>query len=348
MTFNLSYITNDELPLKRVDGEATRFERIDLSGNKEGFLKLLGGERGATIDVEGDVLFRIDGKHPNEGHVLGDRDTLSINNSDNLKKFKAIAKNDHAVLRVTYYGELANKISPDDIRYLSLWLDTTKIEGKDDGDFIDVWEDASGKGNDAIQEDIQKRLRYRENYLNGNAALTLNTEGEWWMEVPGDDVSRLFADKDGRFTVFIVSRVSRGQSGTLLAKTSTDKDENNIPMRQFQIYYDRSGGASTPGIHLRYSPNNLTSYDLDNGEVQVMGISWDGKEGKFYSERGVKDLEIGDQGEVENQHLYIGTRDAGGSTMRGGALGEIIVYSRALEETEIEGVYRYLNEKWVK
>ena len=302
--------------------QASRYEKIILDSESFKHLRLMGGETRITIEAVGEISFRIDGGIPTkeEGHVLRDGDILELKNYDNILKFKAIAKkNDGATLNITYYGQTVNEIMPNDVNGLALWLDAAQIEGLEDGDPVELWEDKSPYGNNAIRTVSEYPLTYRPNYLNGQPALTFRLgDGENWLKVESETLgnTRLFADESDEFTVFVVARVRMGQYGTLFSKTVPDM---HLSGRQFQLFYDRPRNDEiTPSIALRGYTYNRTAQDLESDVAVVHVVLWDGQKGYFYSPRGVMELKRGDADELlESGGYYIGARRGGYHNMNG-------------------------------
>lgn len=336
--------------VKNTEESAFRYEKIELSSNSPKHLTILGGEQSVSIEAAGKVSFRIDGGIPSqtEGHILNDKDILELASYENTLKFKAIAIDEGASLNVTFYGKSSNMLNPDVIENMVIRLDASQIKGKNDGDKISIWEDASGNEYHATQTDPNRQLTYREDYLNGNPALTFRSNGSWWMEIPYGQLgkTRLFSGEDDQFTVFIVARVQLGQYGTLLSKT---RSTGGVSGRQFQIFYNRpeNGIGATPSIYLREGLTS-TMQGLESGIARIHTIIWDGSKGVFSTVRGDMALENGSGKELlDEDKIYIGTRDAGAHSMRGGALAEIIIFDRALSRVEREGIEQYLSDKWV-
>lgn len=85
------------------------------------------------------------------------------------------------------------------------WLDASTVVNKKDGDAIDVWQDRSGWGRDAVQNMVGNRPKYRANIVNGKPALGFNSGQKQFMEVP---VITLFETGSAELTVGVVFRAS--------------------------------------------------------------------------------------------------------------------------------------------
>ncbi len=342
-----SYIANKKLSVQVKKDGAYRYERLILGSDTVRHLLLEGGETGASIDVVGEVYFRVDGGIPTSenGHLLKDGDFLEIDSHENLSRFKAISKGDQAELKITFYGDTKSVVTPDSVSGLSLHLDATQTDNVD-GERVSVWEDLSGKGNDAVQETARRRLTYRENYRDlGVPGLVFHTSGSGWMQVNGGSFgnTRLFMGAGDEFTVFVVAIVRVGTSGSLISKT-----ESLIASRQLQLLYDAgSNPTASPAVWAR-GIITRTDLRLYSEMPQVQCITWDGTKGSHFSKRGEVSLKVGNTDEISHDApLYIGTRDAGRFTMDSGAINEVLIFDRCLSNYERGGIEKYLNEKWV-
>ena len=65
-------------------------------------------------------------------------------------------------------------VDPSEMEDIILWLDAASISGLGDGDSVEVWNDLSGNGNDAVAVEPGAGPTYIESFHNGLAALGFN------------------------------------------------------------------------------------------------------------------------------------------------------------------------------
>ncbi len=224
--------------------------------------------------------------------------------------------------------------SPTSVANLQLWLDASQGVTKDgiipagDGDAVQQWNDQSGNSNDATQDTLGSRPVLHTNVFNGKS--TLRFDGTVFMTT----ASFLDSSFDNDFTFFIVSN-----------KLTTD----------LTVTTSNQGGpwysARTTGFVANTSHLSSIQSTTDSFADTQFGV------GTFRYDGAVKTF-----GFKTASTTYLSTEDATGDLgldgsltigqLPGGGFGydgdipEIIMYNRALSDTEVHQVENYLMLKY--
>ena len=206
-----------------------------------------------------------------------------------------------------------------------MWLDaTTTSLGA-----ISSWADKSGSGNSPVQATGANQPVNTANQINGLPALVFDGANDYLT------IAALAGGNLTTSTMFFLAKraVSGvGSAGVYLADgvDSTNRQailSNNVA----QLLWSYAGGAVNTTtvadnlVHVHcctFAGNSSSAYYLDNTNI------------------GTSDI-----GSNQLAGLTIGARYNNVQTFNG-AIGEVIIYNRALSTTEISSLYKYFKNKW--
>jgi len=220
---------------------------------------------------------------------------------------------------------------------LVLHLDADAITGLNDGDKVATWEDLSGEGNDATQATEANRPTYKTDILNGKPVVRFDGSGSY-MIGPGSPFN---VDEISIFHVAVWDTTSRS------GRTLLTRDNGN---RQFAIYHINNTNirfwAMVKGSWVG------SGYDTSFGPVV-------GRPYIIHGEKNLNDQLLYIDGVEKYTTAHSGALDSGGTIPLyighspryspgyfSGDFAEILIYSRALSDSEREDVKQYLIGKW--
>ena len=218
---------------------------------------------------------------------------------------------------------------------LVLWLDANQIKGLSDNDDIEIWEDASVFGNDAIQSTIGARPKYKTNVLNGLPVVRF--DGNNYLNL-GQPESLDFAPTVDEFSFFIVSYPN---NGSILTKGSA---------QTLQQQYRIITGSDVLALRIGMQTPSLGSTNIVNKWSVKSIITSTSRVDAFINKN--SDIVNGVIGDIKNNvDVLIGARREAGTSNTGtgylltGDIAEIIIYNRSIT-TEREDIENYLLQKY--
>lgn len=218
-----------------------------------------------------------------------------------------------------------SSLAPDEITGLQQWVDATAITGLSDGDAVVAWIDLSGNANHLTSPTSGKRPKYKTNIINSNPAVLYDGI---------DDVScnsGLVISQP--VTIFMTFYATNAEGSTL------------------RLYYGYTTPASYGGTDVTPNPDE---YFINSGSSLTGGTfpknTWtpiivvlNGASSVLY-QNGTSVLS-GNPGSNGTDGICYATSNAAAFPFAG-YFGEIGVYNKALNATEIAGLNTYLANKW--
>jgi Big-like domain-containing protein/concanavalin A-like lectin/glucanase superfamily protein len=230
--------------------------------------------------------------------------------------------------------------SPDDLAGLELWLAADAIVGPADADPVTTWEDESGNGRDATQETAGEKPTYRTGVLNGKPVVRFDG---------GDllEITPFFTGFTAGTIFTVVKIVADPTAGTIdghpINIFGSDLEHSFYPISGGVDVYDTFGttarkqlGDLTPSLaawriyNAISAANDWRAY-LDGTLVFSTVTNTVG-----WNDGAVLPVLIG----ASRRSVAEGARTLDGD------IAEIIMYSRALSDTERQQVEDYLMDKY--
>ena len=218
---------------------------------------------------------------------------------------------------------------------LVLWLDANQIKGLLDNDDIQIWEDASALGNDAIQPTIAARPKYKKNILNGLPVVRF--DGNNYLNL-GQPESLDFAPTVDEFSFFIVSYPN---NGSILTKGS---------IQTLQQQYRIIVASNVLSLRIGTNEASVGSTNIVNKWSVKSIITSTSRVDAFINKN--SDIVNGVIGDLKNNvDVLIGARRLDGTSNTGtgyfltGDIAEIIIYNRSIT-AEREDIENYLLQKY--
>jgi len=213
---------------------------------------------------------------------------------------------------------------------LLLWLDAADESTitKDGGDFVSLWEDKSGNGNDASQSNASYKPKWYSTLFNGKPCLDFDGTNDW-LDLTG------MTNSASDYTVFLVLR-NDVTSGTY--RYIWDNHTYRLVLAQVGSVSGKVGYSEPSdgwqNVDDAQAGNQYLMYLLEDpvGKLYRNGIQI-GTD-KDYTKTGV------------DEEVVIGTSHVMTGSYFNGTLSEIIIYNRALNSSEIAQVESHINEKW--
>lgn len=226
--------------------------------------------------------------------------------------------------------------APTDIVNLKLWLDASQGVTKDgttpaiDGDTVQQWNDYSSGGYNATQATAGIRPIYKTTILNGKPVIRFS----------GTESMATASFLDNTFNTALTSFIVENKTGTA--------HDVNFSNQGIKWYGGRSGGdtgtldynasALSNGNIVIHFPNSGLQYGVEtyryNGSSVL--LKFDGLLSATTASTGNLGL---------SGALTIGKLSTGGFPYHGD-IAEIIIYNRALSDSEVSQVEQYLIDKW--
>lgn len=218
---------------------------------------------------------------------------------------------------------------------LVFWLDASQLPPA--GTRIARWSDGSGGGHDAQQKQSSRQPELLPQTLNDKPVVRFG--GNAWLDVPGTSQT---LDLGSDFTIVYVAR---GVGGVLLSKGAGDKAGQCLLLSESCFL---TGGEINPE-----NTGRLAATGDDPAQFRVRTIAADATTLTWYIDGSASGAYAGQQHAIQNKSMVrIGgpsfRPDQGNATQRFvGDLAELLIYNRALPETERLGVESYLRDKWL-
>lgn len=192
-----------------------------------------------------------------------------------------------------------------------------------DGDSIEVWDDISGEGNNAMQTEEVNQPIYKTNVLNGKSVVRFDGSNTRLK-------TNTFTELPQPMTVFIVWETYA--DGTRFAFDG--------PTR-LSLFQGTQGGEN-----IVFHAGNVISYDRSLPfNALINTVIFNGSESKIW-ENG-ENKTSGDAGDSGLERLLIGSRH-GKTHHLDGDVAEILIFNSELSESEREEIEQYLDIKWLQ
>jgi len=229
-----------------------------------------------------------------------------------------------------------------DIPGLILWLDATSEDAfdtaMDDGTTVANWNDINPNPNNvtpyiATQGTVANRPTYRKAILNDLPGLDFDGVNDNFV------ISNFKANS--YMTLFVVGNFSPVGGKTAFIEHSVSMASNDG--FYFYGFGNKVGGVSRNGtvINGTFDLNWFKGYITSIGVLRYDGtnISYKRNSNSFTNSAGsIPNTSV-------TTNLYIGS-EAGSILFSDGAFGEIIMFDRALSDTEVNDIVTYLTKKW--
>lgn len=224
-----------------------------------------------------------------------------------------------------------------------LWLDSTKITGKSDGEEIVTWTDSSGSGNDAGQVAATKKPLYKTGIQNSLPVVRFDTSNDF-MTTPSIDLSGTQA-----VTLFLACNIAGSTAAyrrvielSELYSTYTDAWVVYKINTTGLLYADMKGNVGTTTVHSsadvtgafnQYTVRFDKALASDEINIRING-ALDGSGSA-----------INNTNSFGTYPIYLNSR--GGTTNFGGLdVGEAILYNSDVSAGNVTTIEAYLKTKW--
>lgn len=251
------------------------------------------------------------------------------------------------LFQLDYYTIAGDRVYSTDvittIPNCKLWLASDKITGKNDGDSIALWPDASGNGNDATQSTEINRPIYKTSIKNGKPVVRFDGSNDFMLApslglgsaslfvVAKQDLVKtsgahalISTRPNTTYMELYLGSSASPEVGQVVAQISTGSfvgNRNGSPSTSWSLVEAIFKGDSTPSI--RAGINGSLSEGIDFGSLP-----------SSYSINGTSNFTIGQLGGIIAGYYFDGD------------IAEIVVYSRALSDSERQDVEAYLTAKY--
>lgn len=241
----------------------------------------------------------------------------------------------------------SNNINPSQLPSLNLWYDATTGNAAQfgstlsDGSVVTTWKDLSGTGHDANKAGSSTvKPTWQANELNGYGVVEFTAS-----ETDSLDINPIaWAQSLPGATIYVVSKAYRlGTSNNTIV--TSNQGDFNISWDGNYWQVKQAGGTG-----------RATSLAADTNNYHIFGQIFDGTQSgndnrlKFRYDGQPITLDfgattVGTATNASANYLYLG-RDAAGTVYFQGAIGTIMIWTRALSITECLQVEAYLKSIW--
>ncbi len=212
---------------------------------------------------------------------------------------------------------------------LQIWLKAHDIVATD-GATISSWPDSSINGVNATQTTSSYRPYYRASVaeIYGRPAVEFVSDCmTFGVQTVGN--TDLFADEDGRFSVFVVAKATA--TGTILSRGSGSG-------RSYFLGYHNTNG-------LQHIIRGTTTNIACDTNFHIHSDIWDGTSFKYYIDGGSAiDVSVGTS-TIQSYNIVLGAMQST-TTRLTGYIAEVIIYDRAVSDTERLQIEAYLRAKY--
>lgn len=247
-------------------------------------------------------------------------------------------------------GGVATKI-PSDISGLTFWVDandgtTINTGSPANNDPVDNWNDKSGSGFNFTQA-LTKRPVYKTNQIGGKPAITFAT-GQCLVNATG---KLLGANESAPFTIIMaVNNGTYSSNYAFLFSFYT-----NIASDGPQFGFSANAGlanvffaaATTAG---KYNSAITTAAFASQNTAYIVGLTYDGSAAstgyQWYSSGVSKTTIAGSDNSNNNVANYMAAADVSCSLANGELWGEMTIWNKGLNATEISQMQTYYHGKW--
>jgi len=221
---------------------------------------------------------------------------------------------------------------PTNISSCVLWLAADKITGLSDGDSVATWSDASGESNDATE--ATNKPTYETNVQNSLAVVRFNGSNDKLATA-----SSLFTGADPRSIVVAFSH----NGSSPYTYSIAGQGAVNATSTWFILQSRWNGVDGDP--YLACYANDLAGTTAVSQGFKVCMVTYDGTDAFSYigttqENTGAKTLNTADVA------FRLGCAGPGPGEWLAGDIGEVIVYSKALDAAERTLINDYLVDKW--
>lgn len=213
------------------------------------------------------------------------------------------------------------------------------------GIWINRWNDQSGHNNHFYQTNSSNQPGRNDVGLNGFPTITFNPNSDEYLTLNNDafllngiDKENLLCGSSNQFSMFIV-----GKASTRSTEYSTFISKSNGWTTS--ATYNFGLGNTTLFTHT--IRGNSTNRSTGNNNFNIHSSTWTGTMHQYWL-NGVEKTahnNIGNAG-VQNRAVVIGASAEGSNDHLSGDIAEVIVFDRALIDTERAVVEQYMNKKW--
>lgn len=223
-----------------------------------------------------------------------------------------------------------------------IWLDASEYD-----EAAGRWKDKSGEGNDAKQDDPNKKPKLMEGELNHLSVVRFDGESN---VLTADVDNNLFSNEKG-ITVFAVV-LTPGGTGSIMGQYSVAN--NTRQWHLGSVYADDSKpGFTAQSSATSFNSNQVASMTSYPDGFNIWTGYWTPDQASKFRLNGVEEIaasiKTANITVLDNpEPLEVGgmTATSGGPRYLNGDIAEILIYDRALYDNELEMVEAYLTAKY--
>ena len=254
---------------------------------------------------------------------------ITVSSSQTLK-FKAFKTGDtpSATLTLTFLIDTQTTFTRDG---LSLWLRADQGVSVS-GTLVTQWDDLSGNGNNAAQATSSYRPSVQTAQVNGQPVLRFDASDDHLI-VP--DALNL---KPTAVTAFVVAKRTGGNSqGVYFAKTATSFNDGYGMMRLVS--------GNNAGFYINNASGTNASQPQSSGTFAILSGRYNGQQIRFAMNGGTATVTSATSA-INNTTAALTIGGRGSSNPLGGDIAELLVFGRALTDSERSEVESYLYQRY--
>lgn len=236
--------------------------------------------------------------------------------------------------------------SPLRLAGLALWLDASQL-ALSNGAAVTSWTDRSGNSKHASQSDPAKQPLFYQNIFNGKGAV--------WFDGVNDCLQTPAMDLTGTQAVTVIALAT---PSTTAANRIIYEHGSGAGQLGFYFYHTQDGAPHNYGFAAGMNGNVGYSYQWADADIRdapaiaagVLDKSKSTNEALCFCNGG----RGGSGGNSDNTNAFgnlvgnVGARNNGASFPYKGYIAELILYKRALSDSERQRVEDYLRRKWLR
>ena len=241
------------------------------------------------------------------------------------------------------------------IKNLSLWLepvmDSSFIPAEaQDNSLVSTWYDINPQVTpqlrlSATQGNTSFQPRYFSDEINGLPALRFDGNSDWMTLGVNHGL-----ESNSKITIFIVNKFATNTTGFVLAKRDNFVDGKGWNVVVWGNYYaleimgHQSTNVAVVSTTLNFNTTYLTTFSY-NGNMSSSGMNlWvNGNKQNPPSRGGALTMSPSPNGDED---LRIGAREGNSFAWYHGSIGEIIIFTDSLSDSDVSEVNTYLKKKW--
>jgi hypothetical protein len=228
-----------------------------------------------------------------------------------------------------------------------LRLDATTIEGLTTGDQVNDWADLSEKGNHAQSASNAPVYQAVNNSFGGQPSVNFSGSAQY-LQIPHSE--SLDLDELTMFVVFRNETTMPEDFGIITSKETGSSPWTNrnwwlaVQRGEGELWFRTSSGGNSTSINdLQDQQTNYLA-----GEAHLVSVSLQNSGSALFVDGAQKASTIYSNPDTQNAPVRIGASGANTpNRFFRGAIGEIIIYNRALSLEERQVVEIYLGNKWL-